>query len=103
MRIWLPDALGSPATGSYRSPSTTYHGGMLYPGVFTRFAALQGLRRGRHRLPLGLAALGALAVIFVAPVASFVQDVLPGFQFSRGDRISIVFFLASAPLAAVGV
>lgn len=105
LRAVFPDATGSALDGSYWSPSpTSYTAGSLYVGIAPLVLAVIGaFNAGRRGAALGALCVASLLVIYVAPLAALGHALLPGFEFSRVDRLSIAWFLAVPMLAALGL
>lgn len=102
----FPDLHGSPVNGTewLQEVKGLYTAGALYGGILTlalgAYGAARGGRNGRVLLAM---ALTVLAVIFVKRVYYVLFHMLPGFEFSRVDRLSIAYFLSIAILAAIGL
>jgi hypothetical protein len=96
--------LGIPTKSTYWSVSpTSFQAGAISIGTLPLLLAVVGaLRSGRRGAALGVLLLGVLAVLYV-PGAFDLAYHLPGFQFSRVDRLSIAWFLATAYLAGLGL
>jgi hypothetical protein len=104
LRLVFPDLVGNPIHGNYlKLGQASYTAGNLYLGVAPLLLACIGVVRG-GRLGAALAgiALSVLAIIYL-PAAYRIAYWLPGFQFSRIDRLSIAFFLSASFLAALGL
>jgi hypothetical protein len=105
-RMIFPDFNGSEVKGNYWSVTalSTYTATTLYTGLLPLIVGVYGgIRKGTEgRLILGLAA-GTLGIIFIEPVYELVYLLVPGFKFSRVDRLLIVFFFCVAYLAALGL
>jgi hypothetical protein len=118
----VPDAFGHPVDGTYwldRAASAfdgvpaearywgfNYIGQNLFTGVAPVALALLALLRAPARREValfGLAAGAALAIFFGTPLLAAAWGVLPGFRYSRPDRIVFVYMAAIAVLAAHGV
>ena len=104
LRLLFPQLFGAATDGSYWSVSSTpYAAGSLTVGIAPLLAASVGaFRGGRLGAGIGVIALLALATIFVPPLFALAYHLLPGFDFSRVDRLAIAFYLAVPPLAAFG-
>jgi hypothetical protein len=105
LRALFPDAAGTPLRGDYWTLSKTkYFAGILYVGVAPLVLALVGaLRGGARGRWLALIGAGAVAVIYLPPLAAAAHSFLPGFQFSRIDRLSIAWFLSVPMLVGLGL
>ena len=118
----VPDVFGHPVDGTYWldraapafdgvAPETRYWGfnyigQNLFTGVAPLALALLALLRAPARREValfGLAAAAALAVFFGTPLLAAAWAVLPGFRYSRPDRVVFVYMAAIAILAAHGV
>ena len=104
LRVLFPDILGTPTRASYWSVSpTSFKAGAISIGTLPFVLAIVGaLCGGRRGAALGLLILGVLAVLYL-PGAFDLAYHLPGFQFSRVDRLSIAWFLGTAFLAGLGL
>ncbi|MGD9141186.1 MAG: YfhO family protein [bacterium] len=74
-----------------------------YAGVLTLLLALLALLRPRRKM-LPFVVLGgiALATVFGTPVLRVFYSLLPGFKFSRIDRIVVIYMLCVSVLAGFG-
>jgi hypothetical protein len=118
----VPDVFGHPVDGTYwldraatafdgvppeaRYWGFNYIGQNLFTGVAPLALALLALLRAPARREValfGLAAAAALAVFFGTPLLAAAWAVLPGFRYSRPDRVVFVYMAAVAVLAAHGV
>jgi hypothetical protein len=104
LRLVFPDVVGNPVHGNYlKFGLASYTAGNLYLGVAPLLLACVGVARGGRRgRALGAIALAVLAIMYL-PAVYRVAYWLPGFQFSRIDRLSIAFFLSASFLAGVGL
>jgi hypothetical protein len=116
----LPDVFGHPGQGSYwfdrqahlldgaRAPRNwafNYTGQNLYTGVAPLALALLAVIRARRRVDVvvfGLAALASLAALVGTVLLDLAWAALPGFRYSRPDRVVFVYMAAVAILAAYG-
>jgi hypothetical protein len=117
----VPDAFGNPVDGTYwfdraahrldgisaeeRYWVLNYTGENLFTGVAPLVLALFALRRARRPtevLFFGLVGLASLAVLFGTPLLDLAWAALPGFRYSRPDRVVFLYMAAVAVLAAHG-
>lgn len=117
----VPDAFGNPVDGTYwfdrlahlldgasaeqRYWGFNYTGQNLFTGVAPLMLALVAGWRSRRRADVtffGLVALASLAVLFGTPLLDLAWAALPGFRYSRPDRIVFAYMAAVAVLAAHG-
>ncbi len=105
LRLVFPDLVGNPIHGNYlKFGPASYTAGNLYLGVAPLLLACLGVRRGGPRgIALGGIGFAVLAIIYIPAVYRVAYWLLPGFQFSRVDRLSIAFFLSASFLAALGL
>lgn len=74
-----------------------------YAGILTLLLALLALLRpGRKKLPFIVLGGLALAAVFGTPVLKVFYGLLPGFKFSRIDRIVVVYMMCVSVLAGFG-
>jgi hypothetical protein len=118
----VPDVFGHPVDGTYwldragtafdgvapeaRYWGFNYIGQNLFTGVAPLALALLALFRAPARPEVtlfGLAAAAALAVFFGTPLLDAAWAVVPGFRYSRPDRVVFVYMAAIAVLAAHGM
>ncbi|MFN7950782.1 MAG: YfhO family protein [bacterium] len=116
----LPNVFGSPVDGSYWLDEVAIRlvahpeapavwglnacGENLYTGLLPLLLALVAVVRPRDARTIffALLAIAALAVLLGTPLLTLVYWIVPGFRFSRPDRISFVYIAAIAVLAAHG-
>ncbi len=122
LQALVPDVFGHPVDGTYwfdrlaplldgvapgdRTWALNYTGENLFTGVAPLVLAAAALWRARDRREVafwGLAALASLAVFFGTPLLDLAWALLPGFGYSRPDRILFVYMAALSVLAAHGV
>lgn len=116
----VPDVFGHPVAGTYwlddvasrlvahpeaRSVwGLNYCGENLYTGLVTLLLAAVALARPRdaRTVCVALLAVAALAVLLGTPLLTLFYWLVPGFRFSRPDRVVFVYFAALSVLAAHG-
>jgi len=114
LKYFIPDILGHPrdigvlSTNLKKVPvgpafGQNYVSTTGYVGVLPLLLALLALSRPRKRL-IPFIALSALAllVVFGSPLLEVFYRVLPGFNFSRIDRVIVVYMVSMAVLAGYG-
>jgi hypothetical protein len=117
--VW-PDVFGHPVAGTYwfdrqahlldgvsapRYWAFNYTGQNLFTGVAPLALALLAAVRARRRADVALfvlAALGSLGIFFGTLLLDLAWAVLPGFRYSRPDRVLFVYMAAVAILAGHG-
>jgi hypothetical protein len=105
LRLVFPYVTGTRLDGSYWSITFTHEwAGTLYVGVAPLILGMIGAVRSdwRGRF-LGGVVLVALAIMFVPAAYWVAYNFLPGFKFSRPDRLSVVYFIGMAALSAFGL
>jgi hypothetical protein len=115
----VPDAFGNPVDGTYwldrvahlldgvsaerRYWGFNYTGQNVFTGVAPLVLALFAVRTRRTDVAFfGLGALASLAVLLGTPLLDLAWATLPGFRYSRPDRIVYAYLAALSVLAAHG-
>jgi hypothetical protein len=114
LKYFIPDILGDPLgigviskalTAADQGPSfaRNYVGTTGYVGVLPLVLALLALVRPNRRM-LPFVALGAVALlaVFGTPLLRLFYHVLPGFNFSRIDRVVVIYMFSVSVLAGYG-
>ena len=116
LKYFIPDVLGHPLDTDIGVVSKglakidTPHGfnqnyvsTMGYAGVLTLILALLALARpSRRSLPFIVLGAVALLTVFGTPLLRLFYSALPGFKFSRVDRVVVVYMLSVSVLAGFG-
>jgi hypothetical protein len=117
LKYFIPDILGNPrdlevgvlSNGLARIDSSVsfnqnYVSTIGYVGVLPFLLALLGIvKPRRNAVPFIVLGLIALAAVFGTPLLRLFYSVLPGFKFSRIDRIIVIYMLSMSVLAGFGV
>jgi hypothetical protein len=114
LKYFIPDILGDPLEMGVISKALTrvdqgprfaqnYVSTVGYVGVLPLVLALVALARlDRKTMPFAVLAGLSLLVVFGSPLLRLAYGTLPGFNFSRIDRVIVVFMLGVAVLAGRG-
>jgi hypothetical protein len=116
IRAILPEYFGSPLDGTLRTGdysrgngyfAQSYIGTQIYAGLLPLVLAIAGvvLRRrapSRWRRRFGWIAVVSLLLVYGTPLLR-VYRLLPGLDVSRVDRVVVLYFLAVAGLASLGL
>jgi hypothetical protein len=121
LQAFIPRIYGDPVQGTYwfdrwshlldgvppgqRYWSLNASGENLYTGVAPLMLSAVALARSRRRelCFFALAALTSVAVFLRTPLLDAAYWLLPGFRYSRPDRVLLVYMTALSVLAALGV
>ncbi len=115
LKYLVPDILGHPrdigvlSTNLKKVPSEpafrqNYVSTTGYVGVLPLLLVLVALSRPRKRLiPFVMLSVLALLVVFGSPLLKVFYHLLPGFNFSRIDRVIVVYMVSMAVLAGYGL
>jgi len=105
LRMVFPYITGTRLDGSYWSITFPHEwAGTLYVGVAPLILAVVGaVRSGWRGRFFGGVVVVTMALLFVPAALWVAYHALPGFKFSRPDRISVVYFIAMAVLSAHGL
>jgi hypothetical protein len=116
LKYFIPDSLGHPLDTDVGVVSKglkkvdisygfnqNYVSTTGYVGVLTLILVLMALVRPRRKM-VPFIVLGGLALltVFGTPVLRLFYSVLPGFKFSRVDRIVVIYMLSASVLAGFG-
>lgn len=114
LKYFIPDILGHPRDIGVLSTrlkeaalepafAQNYVSTTGYVGVLPLLLALLALARPRKRLiPFVLLSAIALLLVFGSPLLEVFYRLLPGFNFSRIDRVIVVYMVSMAVLAGYG-
>ncbi|MFZ1947803.1 MAG: YfhO family protein [bacterium] len=114
LKYFIPDILGDPLEMGVISKALTrvdegprfaqnYVSTVGYVGILPLVLALVALTRlDRKTAPFAVLAALSLLVVFGSPLLRLLYGTLPGFNFSRIDRVIVVFMLGLAVLAGRG-
>jgi hypothetical protein len=114
LKYFVPDILGHPLDIGVLSTELkrvavepafrqNYVSTTGYVGVLPFLLAIAALARPRKRLiPFVVLSVLALLVVFGSPLLEVFYRLLPGFNFSRIDRVIVVYMVAMAVLAGYG-
>ena len=117
----VPDVFGNPVERNYwldisaplldgialenRFWPVNYTGGNVYTGIAPLVLALLAVVRSERRratLFFGLAAIASLGVLLGSPLLDLAYLAVPGFRYSRPDRMVYVYMASVAVLSALG-
>ena len=114
LKYFIPDILGDPLEMGVISKAltTVEHGPRFaqnyvsttgYIGILPLLLGILALTKPNRRLaPFGVLALVALLAVFGSPLLRIFYHTLPGFNFSRIDRVVVVFMFSFSVLAGYG-
>ena len=122
LQAFVPDVFGNPVDRNYwlaksaklldglrpkdRFWAVNYSGGNVYTGiaplVLAAIALLRSERR-RETLFFALAAVASLGVLVGSPLLDLAYVAVPGFRYSRPDRVLFVYMGSVAVLSALGL
>jgi hypothetical protein len=114
LKYFIPDILGDPLEIGVISKAfatvdegprfvQNYVSTVGYIGILPLLLGLLALLRpGRRIIPFAVLAGVALLTVFGSPLLKIFYHVLPGFNFSRIDRVVVIFMFAFAVLAGYG-
>jgi hypothetical protein len=114
LKYFIPDILGHPRGIGVLSTSLkkvavepafrqNYVSTTGYVGVLPLLLALLALSKPRKRLiPFIVLSVLALLVVFGSPLLKVFYRLLPGFNFSRIDRVIVLYMISMAALAGYG-
>ena len=116
LKYFIPDILGNPLdteigvvskglekTDTPYGFNQNYVSTTGYVGILTLILALMALARPRRKMAPFIALGGlALLTVFGTPLLRVFYSLLPGFKFSRIDRIIVVYMMSVSVLAGFG-
>ena len=116
LKYFIPDILGHPLDpevgvisnglskiAGYEGFSQNYVSTMGYVGLLPLLLAIAAVARpGRKMIPYVVLAGLALLVVFGTPLLRLLYGALPGFRFSRIDRLVVIYMLGVSVLAGFG-
>lgn len=116
LKYFIPDILGDPlgigviskalGAGADQGPrfAHNYVSTVGYVGVLPLLLAVLAVTRPtRKMVPFVLLAAIALLAVFGTPLLRLFYSVLPGFNFSRIDRVVVIYMFGAAVLAGYGL